>query len=555
MVLLVGILGWGFRWDLRNRIRNLETLMVDQAGVISDIVAEANWHGLQTYQQWEKEFASRLLDNADWLAWEADAGHLNRARLADLAGKLGLNRVLVLGPEGELQLEGGASEGFQCMKEFPQNFLLSLCGGTRQHDVLGFQRRPRIGCACYVVGVARPQGGAVIVDALADSLLSIRREIGPGHLLKSIGEGRSVKFVVIQDETGIQAASTSELGFLSPAEDPYLKPLIQGRPWVSREYDSELGRVFEVARVVGLYGGDAVLRVGLDAGPLVDMRQDIRRRTIMRAIVTSISLVLLGALLMAWQRQGVLDREVARTRRELAAKEEEARRMGKLVAMGSLAAGVAHQIRNPLNSIHMIAQVLGREKELAPRVREKAQHIQGESARIEHIVQEFLDFARPRDPVLEKVDLASLVREVVEVQATANADRDVVLSAYAPGLVMEVDRGFITEILENLIRNAVAAVGAGGKILVSLVKVGAQAEIVVEDDGPGVPARERDRIFDLYYTTRPEGTGLGLSLAARMASALGGSLELAAEPGLGGTGARFVVRLPLKHGEQGRTRS
>ncbi len=553
MVLLVGIMGWSFRWDLRNRIRGLETLMIDQAGVVSDIVAEANWHGLQTYQEWEKEFAARLLDDARWLGWEADAGHLDPARLSDLAGKLSLNRVLILGPKGKLQLDGGRNAGSQCLKEFPADFLDPLVQGTRRQAVLGFQRRHRIGCSCYVVGVARPEGGAVVVDAVADSLLSIRREIGPGHLLKSIGEGRSVKFVVIQDETGIQASSTSALGFLSPAEDPYLKPLIQGQPWVSREYDSKLGRVFEVARVVSLYGGDAVLRVGLDAAPLVEMRRDIRHRTIMRAIVMAAGLVLLGALLMAWQRQGVLDREVARARRELAAKEEESRRMGKLVAMGSLAAGVAHQIRNPLNSIHMIAQLLGRKEGLDPQVRDKARHIQDESARIEHIVQEFLDFARPRAPVPEKVDLAGLVRDVVEVQAAAHADRDVVLSAYAPGLFVHVDRGFITEILENLIRNAVAAVGEGGKILVSLVKVGSEAEIVVEDNGPGVPTAERDRIFDLYYTTRPEGTGLGLSLAARMASALGGSLELDTAPGLDGKGARFVVRLPLKHGAQGRT--
>ena len=98
--------------------------------------------------------------------------------------------------------------------------------------------------------------------------------------------------------------------------------------------------------------------------------------------------------------------------------------------------------------------------------------------------------------------------------------------------------------LENLLRNAAAAVGPGGKVLVSLIGAGDLAEIVVADDGPGVPAAERDRIFDLYYTTRPEGTGLGLSLAAQMVSAMGGTLNLDPEPGLDGQGARFVVRLP-----------
>ena len=84
-------------------------------------------------------------------------------------------------------------------------------------------------------------------------------------------------------------------------------------------------------------------------------------------------------------------------------------------------------------------------------------------------------------------------------------------------------------------------------MLVSLIGSGEWAEIVVADDGPGVPAEDRDRIFDLYYTTRPEGTGVGLSLTAQMASAMGGMLVLDDQPGLDKRGARFVVRLPLRH--------
>ncbi len=547
IILLLAILALGFRWDLRNRIRVLEALMVDHAGVVIDIVAEANWHGLQTYQQWEKEFSRRLVDDARWLAWSADDGSLDQPRLQELIRELGLNRVLVLDDQCHLVLSGDQNRERQCLAEMPLDFLRPLCTGRQKQAVMGFHRRPRIGCACYVVGVARPQGGAVLVDALADSLLSVRREIGPGHLLQSIGEGRSVKYVVIQDETGIQASSTTEVDFPALAADPTLVPLIHGKPWVAREYESRLGRVFEVAKVVSLFGGDAVLRVGLDAAPLVTMRREIRHRTIMRATVLAACLVLLGALLLAWQRQGVLDREVSKIRADLAAHEEESRRMGKLVAMGALAAGVAHQIRNPLNSIHMISQLLGKRADLDQKVLDDAAHIRDESGRIERIVQEFLDFARPRAPILEQLDLAVLVRDAVAVHAAAHEDRDVVLSAYAPGLPVEVDRGFIQEILENLIRNAVQAVGEGGKVLVSLIRSGKAAEIVVEDNGPGISREDREKIFDLYFTTRPEGTGLGLSLAARMAEAMGGRLELSPGTGLDGKGARFVVYLPLKH--------
>ncbi|MBU2501818.1 hypothetical protein KJ682_10865, partial [bacterium] len=350
---------------------------------------------------------------------------------------------------------------------------------------------------------------------------------------------------VFQDETGIQASSTDRIEFLPTGQDPYLQPLLQGQEWVAKESDTPLGRIYEVARVVPLFGGDALLRVGLDAAPLTALRADIRRRTVMRAVVLGVSVLLLSALMMAWQRQGALDRQVERISRELRRKEEEARRAEKLVAMGSLAAGVAHQIRNPLNSIHMIAQVLGRREGLGPEVRDQARHIRDESARIETIVQEFLDFARPREPVFETVDLAGLVRDVAAVQESAHGDQDLIVSAYAPGLEAEVDRAFMTEILENLVRNAAEAVGTGGKILVSLIGAGDRAEIVVADDGPGIEPGIRDRIFDLYFTTRPEGNGLGLSLAVQMAGAMGGNLALSDEPGLDGKGARFVLTIPL----------
>ncbi len=547
ILLLAVILALGFRWDLRSRIQALENLMIDHAGVVIDIVAEANWHGLQTYQQWEKEFAARLLDDAHWLAAAADGGSLDQSHLEEMLHKLGLNRVLILDEQCGLFMSGDTSKEKQCLAELPRDFLRPLCEGKQQQAIMGFHRRSRIGCACYVVGVARPGGGAVLVDALADSLIAIRREIGPGHLLKSIGDGRSVKYVVIQDETGIQASSTTQVQFLAIADDPTLAPLIRGKPWVAREYTSPLGRVFEVAKVVNLFGGDAVLRVGLDASPLVTMRGDIRHRTIMRALVLAASLILLGALLLAWQRQGMLDREVRKILRELEAHEEESRRMGKLVAMGALAAGVAHQIRNPLNSIHMISQLLGKRSDLDRQVLDNVDHIRDESSRIEGIVQEFLDFARPRSPVLEHMDLAELVRDAVAVHSAAHEDRDIVLSAYAPGLWVDVDKGFIQEILENLIRNAVEAVGEGGKVLVSLIKTGHLAEIVVEDNGPGISNEDREKIFDLYFTTHPEGTGLGLSIAARMTAAMGGRLELSPKTGLDGHGARFVVRLPLKN--------
>ena len=203
-----------------------------------------------------------------------------------------------------------------------------------------------------------------------------------------------------------------------------------------------------MARKVRLATGkEVILRVGLDAVLLDNLEDDIRRRALMRLALFLGSMGLVLSLFWAWQRQRALDREVQKVTWELRMREEEARRSGRLVAMGHLASGVAHQIRNPLNSIHLIAQVLKRNEALPPDVLEHARHIRDESGRIESIVQQFLDFAKPRQPVFEDVDLVSLATNAVRVQSVAHPGVDFTVESARESLQMPLDRQLTVEIL------------------------------------------------------------------------------------------------------------
>jgi signal transduction histidine kinase len=536
-----------FLWDAQKRVEHQEEMMVAQGRAIADIVAESSIHNLGTFNQWERELNRRLVNNALWLAQLDETGTLNVEVLRDFAITMGLFRVLVFDAEGRLEManHGPPGEGGR-QRNLPKEFLGPLLRGEKKSMRLGYRAAAREGQQRFTAGAARKHGGAIVVNIKADELLATRRELGPGHLIMALGKGRGVHYVVIQDETGIQASSTDQVAFPFPVDDPHLQPLLEGAEWVVREFDSALGGVFEVSRVIEMPSGPVLLRVGMDSTLLDDMRTDIRYHMILRMVVLLVSVVLVSVLILAWQRQSVLDREVVKVTAQLRRHEAEARRSEKLVAMGSLAAGVAHQIRNPLNSIHMISQVLEKTPGLPEGVRDQAQHVLAESSRIEVIVQQFLQFAKPREPVFEMTDLAGLVREVVGIQAAAHEDTDINFSSYAPGLDAEVDKLFVVEILENLMNNAAHAIDGKGKVLVSLIARGDVVEIVVADDGPGVAPEDRDRIFDLYYTSRPEGNGLGLSLVAQMASSMGGSLSLDTDPGLDHKGARFVIRLPIK---------
>ncbi len=539
-----------FLWDARKRAEHLEDIMAAHGQAIADIVAESSIHNLGTFNQWEKEINRRLINNALWMARLDEAGLLNEDVLRDFANTMGLFRILVFDAEGRLEasnhappgrgMGGGTGRG-----NLPSGFLDPLLRGEKKSLSLGYRSAARKGQQRFTAGAARVAGGAIVVNIRADELLETRRELGPGHLIQTLGNAPGLHYVVIQNEAGIQASSTDQLAFPFPVDDPNLQPLRDGAQWVTHEYESPLGGVFEVSRVVELPSGPVLLRVGMDSARLENMRVDIRQHMILRMVVLLISVILVSALFLAWQRQSVLDREVARVTGQLRRREAEARRTEKLVAMGSLAAGVAHQIRNPLNSIHMISQVLEKTPGLPEGVRDQARHVLVESGRIEEIVKQFLKFAKPRKPDFEMIDLAALVRDVVEIQAAAHEGTDINFSAYAPGLDAEVDKLFVVEILENLMNNAARAIDGKGKVLVSLIARGETAELVVADDGPGIVPEDRDRIFDLYYTTRPEGNGLGLSLVAQMVSAMGGSFSLDTEPGLNHKGARFVVTLPI----------
>jgi len=536
-----------FLWDARKRVEHQEEMMVAHGRAIADIVAESSVHNLVTFNQWENEINRRLINNALWLARLDETGVLNGEVLRDFAHTMGLFRILVFDPDGRLEMANhGPSGDRKGQRNLPEEFLGPLLRGEKKSMRLGYRSAAREGQQRFTAGAARKHGGAIVVNIQADDLLATRRELGPGHLIQALGKGRGLHYVVIQNEAGIQASSTDQLAFPFPVDDPNLKPLQEGVEWVTREFDSALGGVFEVSRILELPSGPVLLRVGMDSTQLEDMRDDIRYHMILRMVVLLISIILVSALFLAWQRQSVLDREVAKVTAKLLRREAETRRTEKLVAMGSLAAGVAHQIRNPLNSIHMISQVLEKTPGLPEGVHDQARHVLVESGRIEEIVKQFLHFAKPREPDFEMVDLAGLVRDVVDIQAAAHETTGINFSAYAPGLKAEVDRLFVVEILENLMNNAAQAIDGKGKVLVSLIARKDVAEIVVADDGPGVAPEDRDRIFDLYFTTRPEGNGLGLSLVAQMVSAMGGALSLETDSGLDHKGARFVVTLPIR---------
>ena len=213
----------------------------------------------------------------------------------------------------------------------------------------------------------------------------------------------------------------------------------------------------------------------------------------------------------------------------------------RLAALGRVAAGVAHEIRNPIAAIRLRAEnalASGDEQRRDRALRAVLDQV----ARLDRLSGELLTMTQRRQPALARCDLAALVRDCAEDHGEAAATAGVALQAAGAG-VAALDAALVRRALDNLVENAIRHTPGGGQVAISARLAGDRAELAVEDTGPGVPPELHASLFEPFVTSRPDGTGLGLAIARELVEAHGGRIVLD-RPGGTGQGARFVIDLP-----------
>ncbi|WP_224366873.1 two-component system sensor histidine kinase NtrB [Hyalangium versicolor] len=222
--------------------------------------------------------------------------------------------------------------------------------------------------------------------------------------------------------------------------------------------------------------------------------------------------------------------------------EDELRRADRLAALGTLAAQLAHEIRNPLAAMRGSAQMLAQDGSEDPATSRLTAILLRESDRLSRLVEEFLRFARPPKPVLRGVELEQLVRETMEMLQTDPLSLGVELELELRPVTATVDPDQLRQVLLNLVRNAFEAVGEGGRVRVSLSSEGGMARLRVWDSAGAIPESHLGRIFEPFFTTRSGGTGLGLATAYSIVRSHEGRLQVTSTPE---AGTEFTVELPL----------
>jgi signal transduction histidine kinase len=342
-----------------------------------------------------------------------------------------------------------------------------------------------------------------------------------------------IRNVEIIDRFGVRQLSISGRG-ARPSAPQALETTPVG--WPSERH--------QMVRVpLGLAEGE--VRVGLFSAPVLNELEQIQRSLRIKvgvAAALALAVLVAGLFYVLYLIRKNRDLEQARLSAARAS------------YVGLLASGLAHEIRNPLNAMNMNLQML--EEELQAQAvldqedwNELLESTKTEIKRLESLVNNFLAYARPSRPNFDNRDLNDVVGEVVRfLEADFRQSQVELIMALEPLLpTVEIDETQFKQALINLLVNARQVLDRGGHVTVR-TRAGAGGEVVLEvqDDGPGIPADVQERIFEVFFSSRGGGTGLGLPIARQIVERHGGTIELDSALGRGAT---FRIRLPRRHAQ------
>lgn len=404
---------------------------------------------------------------------------------------------------------------------------------------------------------------------LMDSLsLAIVRKAGDGLLALEVDEpairlfrrtvilqglvdewkGRGeISYLTFQGEDLEVWADTSPEKIGRKEEDTFLLNLLVKDGQEPTAQNRRDQKILEVAKLVTLDPKTtSLIRVGLSTNR-VDQIVDADRRNI---ILFSLFLLAFGGIGIAIVSR-MEDRHLARVREM----EEKVRRSERLSSLANLAAGIAHEIRNPLNAIGMAIQRL--QREFVPSRAESQQEylrftevLRGEVKRVNQIIEQFLFFARPARLDLQSVQIKDILTDLLLLCEEAAQQQKILLEEKIdPDLpLLRLDRQRIHEALWNLMANALQSMPRGGtlELTARANKERTELHIQIADTGEGIPAENLGKIFDYYFTTKEKGMGLGLPLAHKIIGEHGGRIEVEST---GGKGTIFRVILPVSREE------
>ncbi len=383
--------------------------------------------------------------------------------------------------------------------------------------------------------------GIIAVHANADYVLNFRKEIEVQKQIEELGRQADIEHVALLDKNLRVIGHTDSTQINQRQNDPFVVQIKSGQEPARRIMERTDGtRHYNIVKAISVSGSNlGLLEIGLSLHPMeTAWRRSLRSMVVFGLAILAVGILGMGAIF--YNQQNHLQK--------IRFLEAEISRQERLSELGNLAATVAHEIRNPLNSVSMGLQRL--KAEFSPRQDEEAYNrflnlMQGEVRRLNSIVEQFLSLARPLTLNAEEISVAEFLHELTAFVTgdakSSNVQIELMMPPRLPPL--RADRNYLKQLLLNLVLNGVQAMPQGGKLTLEVRTDKNRLQLTVQDEGTGIEPETLKKIFEPYFTTKPNGSGLGLSIARRIAEAHGGTLTVESKLG---QGSRLHVFLPLQ---------
>ncbi len=388
----------------------------------------------------------------------------------------------------------------------------------------------------------RVNPGIIALYLNGEQMKRLLRQFAIQRAISDIGLREGILYISVQDISFNTLAHTDPAMIRKKEEDSFLKNSLQSNRILSRHYQSIKGEeIFEVLKPFSLQGKTmGLIRIGYSPKEIYPVLSQIKKNV---ALSISFFLILgVSAITLIWVNQN-------RHLRKMKELEDRIQLAERLSSLGHLAAGVAHEIRNPLNAMGMGLQRLKRE--FLPHDESKKEEylsfmelILKEIRRVNEIIEQFLTLSRPFQLNLRSSSLQDLLKNLVILFQEEASSLGITLRPEIPPELplIKMDPERLTQAFINIMKNGMQAMGQGGILRIETKPLREGMEIIISDSGPGIPPEQMEKIFNYYYTTKEKGVGLGLPIAHRIIEAHGGQLKIESRVG---SGTKVIVTLPI----------
>ena len=486
----------------------------------------------------QKSLTTALVEMARKIDKEWKAGHLSEEYLGKFAEEKGLWYVAALDRQGKAVYQSRSLPG-------------DLIGGNpsaviRKEDITVdlFTKLGSLKKIGFVALRRKDESGTIIIALDRDGQKYWGVKVSVEKALERLGhgQGQGLVYITVTDQHDKVLGSAGQLPEKLEKGNAHAAEILAGtKKFESRKIVYNNKKLLDIAAPIYLFGKVAgVARLGLDREGTDEIIEENKRN-----IILFMSSIILITLLSMWTLYHNQNRHLA----GIIEMERQLEKAERLSALGHLAAGVAHEIRNPLNAISMASQRLKRE--FMPADEEKIREFQtlagvirDEIRRLDGIIEEFLTFSKSRRLELHEYPVSELLQKIVNLIREEAASKGITVETRYSGtpaiIPMDVDK--LEQAIINFVKNAMESISGEGSVVISVDSGGKdRVSIKISDNGCGMSSEEIERIFNPEYTTKEKGLGLGLPLAHEIIRGHGGEIRVFSQHGSGTT---FEILLP-----------